>query len=207
MPREFAHDSERLFAKYLDDNGLTYDREVFVDPGNVDFRVTSESGAVLCDVKAAEEPPREPGRVDVYIQIREDIRKLRQKFGERRPLEPCVLVTMNFSRQMFTGFSVRRAMLGEVEAVFENRGGQWSQSPFRHAQKGNAQLTSTKNTGISGVLVIDCFAGDHHFFVNPYAEKPAPEPFFPSTKTVFIQKSDGEEEMLGDSDATFFPCR
>ena len=104
--------SEGLFKSYLDLLGLRHERHVCVHGDkNVDFHVDGET-PVLCDVKEIRPSPTDPDQIDAYSHLREDLRDLRKKFGPSKPVVPVLLVTMNFSGRLFTGFSVARAMLG-----------------------------------------------------------------------------------------------
>lgn len=58
--KPFDHESEEVFAGYLDRVGLSYDREVWVDPGNVDFlcaRGPTQCSAMLKQLKALPKCP------------------------------------------------------------------------------------------------------------------------------------------------------
>jgi hypothetical protein len=202
--QKFDHDSERVFCEYLEKHQIVYKREYHVGPGNVDFLVERNGSCALCDVKAVVQPPKMAGRVEAQLQIRGDLKKLRQKFKER-PTDPCVLVSLNYSPQIFTGLSVRTAMLGDVGVAFEVGQDQASVSEPFHLEKGNAFLRKDVNTGISGILVLDPAFGEHCFFANPYAANPLVEGFFPSVREFAIQKTDEGGDLIGDSDVMFYP--
>lgn len=150
--KPFSHESEQVFAQYLDKHGLKYEREVKVDPGDVDFVVSAHDVQVFCDVKAVVKQPEMHGRVEAQKQIREDFRSLRKKFA-KPPEHPCVLVTMNYSTQLFTGLTIRTAIFGNLQVEFQVREDRVAASPMHHA--GSAGLTPKQNTSISGVLAID----------------------------------------------------
>ena len=119
---------KKVLAEYLNSNEIRYTREV-VNPGNVDFLVCSNASEAFCDVKAVEQAPAMHSRIEAHLQIREDLKKLRRKFTERPGL-PCVLVSMNYSPQIFTGMTIRTAMLDDVGVTFEisDRGVDYSMS-------------------------------------------------------------------------------
>jgi len=193
----FAHESEEVFAQYLDKHHMKYEREVKVEPGDVDFKVYSGEAAALCDVKAVVQPPMEYGRVEAQKQIRRDFRSLRKKFGQAPEL-PCVLVTMNYSTQLFTGITIRTAMFGTLAVEFRITEDDVQTSPMRH--KGSAGLTAKQNTSISGILVIDYHGGDCYFH-NPYARIPLPKAFF----CVAAEFSLEREDEFALNDPQFFP--
>lgn len=115
-----AEISERMFASYLDGLGLIYKRHFRVrGDKNVDFLVEG-SPSILCDVKEVRPSAKAALEIDAYAHLREDLSDLRRKFGPDLPAIPIVLVTVNFSGRMFTGFSVARAMLGDVGADFSS---------------------------------------------------------------------------------------
>src|SRR5688500_18532350 len=89
-------DSEALFAEWLDQHQITYQRNFYVDPGDVDFLIQSTTPHIYCDVKEVRDSKQEPRwEIDAYTHMRSDIRKLRDKF-RKRPDLPLILVTMNF---------------------------------------------------------------------------------------------------------------
>jgi hypothetical protein len=89
--------------------------------------------------------------IDAYAHLRYDLSDLRKKFGPSRPQTPVLLVSINFSGHLFTGFSVARAMLGDVGAEFSADG----RGTFHHVRRGNASMTSVHHTLISGIFVFD----------------------------------------------------
>jgi hypothetical protein len=183
----FAHESEAEFAQYLEKHGLKYEREVKVDPGDVDFVVYSGGTTVFCDVKAVIKPPETPGNIEASKQIRKDIQKLRSKF-KNPPDHPCVLVAMNYSYpQIFTGFTIRTAMFGAVGILFQSLISE--SSAMLHLLKGGAAFTDRQCTSISGILVID-YAGEHCYFHNPYARTPLLKGFFPVAAEFALKKKD-----------------
>jgi hypothetical protein len=203
-PQPWDHDSERVFAEYLDHNGIGYKRTVVVNPGNVDFEVSSRGTAVYCDVKAVEQRPTEYGRVEAHFQIRDDLHNLRRKFSDP-PNKPCVLVTMNYSGQIFTSTTVRTAMLGDLAITFIVTGENVETTPIHHSPTGNAALRKGENTRISGILVIDVVRNDHCYLANPYARFPLPLGFFPGAYELAPKKADNDSELLEGNEITFLP--
>ncbi len=157
--------AESLFAKYLEDHNLSYGRDFLVIPGNVDFRIFFQQGAVLADTKEVRDSPREAnGKITAEIQIRDDIKKLRKKFGNGQ-VEPVLLVTVNASSSFFTGLTVARALFGEI-----GTSGQ-ALTEAHHLERGNAAFNSTNNTIVSGLLLLTDSpnAPVGFLFKNPWA--------------------------------------
>lgn len=177
---------------------MKYEREVKVHPGDVDFAVYCGDTQVLCDVKAVVQPPRQYGEVQAQIQIREDFRSLRKKFA-KAPELPCVLVTMNYSTQLFTGITIRTAMFGNLQVEFQITQDRVNTSPMHHA--GSAGLTQNQNTSISGILAID-YHGTHCYFHNPYARFPLPKKSFPVAAEFSFERDD----EFAVNDPLFIPC-
>jgi len=99
---------------------------------------------------------------------------------------------MNFSGRSMTGFSVARALLGDVGAGFNEIG----RDHFHHLPRGNAALTSKHNTTISGVFVYDCeLEGNHGIFLNPYAAYPLSARVFSSVRRNNLTKNASEEDI------------
>jgi len=184
-----AQEPEKLFEDYLTLHGLKYQRDLLVSgKGNVDFHIQSDSHTILCDVKEIRDSiQKDDCELNAYINIRNDINKLRKKFGQNRPDLPCVLVSMNFSSSFFTGLTVARAMLGDVGVYFDKESKQII-SPVRHLPSGNARMTENQNRTISGVLVFDRAGNYHCLFTNPFAEHPVPDGFFPNVQVVLLTK-------------------
>jgi hypothetical protein len=183
--------SEALFVEYLEREGLQYERDYYIGPGNVDFRVHMGPLVVFSDVKEVRDSAKGvAGNIDAETHIRSDLRKLRRKFGAHAPQIPCLLVTMNFSRKFFTGLTVARAMHGEIgltyDLVTRNR-----ISELHHLPRANASSTKKQNTGISGIFVFDWRHADHWIFGNPFARYPVPTASFPKTKYMMVERSVG----------------
>jgi len=199
-------ESEQFFEEYLQEHRLDYQRDFFVDPGNVDFCVTSNSCTVLCDVKEIRDPVKNVGgELYPYHHIRKDIKKLRKKFGKNRPNEPCVLVSMNFSERFFTGFTVVRAMLGDVGVAFDKTTKQII-SDVHRLPRGNAAMTKQQNRSMSGVLVFDCVDKSHRLFTNPFADRVIPHGFFPVVQVISLKRESLEDELTNLSGLMFHGC-
>ena len=198
-----AEVSEGLFKTYLDHLGLRYERHVPVHGDkNVDFRVEGET-PVLCDVKEIRPSPTDPDEIDAYSHLREDLRDLRKKFGPCKPVVPVLLVTINFSDRLFTGFSVARAMLGDVGAEISPDG----RGDIHHLLRGNAVMTRSHTTVISEIFVFDCVPeGNHALFANPYAAYPVPGQCFPLVRRIFVAKDATEERLKALANITFWHC-
>lgn len=207
-PVNSNHPSENVFAEYLTQSAITFERDYPVDPGNVDFLVSRQGASVLCDVKAVVkggEGPYQP--VGAKYRIREDIKKLCQKFRSA-PSMPLVLVTLNYSSEMFTAYSVQEAMLGDVEVGFVIGGeGEAANVTTPPIQREWASLRQAKNTRISGVLVIDPIRGNHCYIGNPYAANPLPAGFFPVAADFVASLESLNSLMVGDNDLWFLPTR
>jgi hypothetical protein len=195
--------SEKLFKSYLDHLGLRHGRHVFVHGDkNVDFYINGET-PVLCDVKKIRPSPTDPDQIDAYSHLRDDLRDLRKKFGPSKPMIPVLLVTMNFSGRLFTGFSVARAMLGDIGAEISPDG----RSGIHHLPRGNAVMTRSHTTLISGIFVFDCAPqGNHAIFPNPYAACPLPDGYFPLVKRVCVAKDATEADLKALANITFWQC-
>lgn len=198
-----AEVSERMFASYLNGLGLSYQRHFCVcGNSNVDFHVAG-SPPILCDVKEIRPSANASPEIDAYAHLRDDLNELRKKFGRDRPTRPVVLVTVNFSGRMFTGFSIARAMLGDVGAEFSPEG----RASIRHLPRGNAAMTRMHHKAIAGILVYDCEPqGNHALFQNPYANYPVPAHCFPRVRRVVVDKSATEEHLRALSELTFWHC-
>jgi hypothetical protein len=195
--------SEGLFASYLDTLRLKYQRHVPVrDARNVDFRIEGNP-PILCDVKEVRPGANESKGIDAYAHLRDDLSDLRRKFGPSRPQAPVLLVSVNFSGNLFTGFSVARAMLGDVGAEFSADG----RGNFHHLRRGNASMTASHHTLISGIFVFDCEPGGRHaLFPNPYAAHPIPTAWFPLVKRIAVAKDASEASLSELANITFWHC-
>jgi hypothetical protein len=189
-----AEISEGLFASYLGDLGIEYQRHYRVSGDrNVDFRIEASS-VVLCDVKEVRDSRTQNGsEIDAYSHIREDLRDLRKKFKNTKPTGPVVLVTMNFSSNFFTAFTVARAMLGDVGVELFNR----TRGGAKHLPGGNAALTKKGNTSISGVLVFDPESGNHKYLTNPFASNSLQKGYFLGVDEVELSRDAGEDQLVG----------
>jgi hypothetical protein len=196
-----AEISEGLFATYLDKYNMTYKRHHRVSgEKNVDFMIETPS-VVLCDVKEVRDSSSDSGsKIDAYSHIRDDIRNLRKKFKNVKPQEPVVLVTMNFSSNFFTAFTVAQAMLGDVGFALSNG----KRGEARHLLKGNAAVTRNGNTAISGVLVFDAENGNHKYLSNPFSLYQIPYGYFPDIKEIKLSRDSGEEQLVKLSKIMFW---
>ncbi len=193
--------SEGLFASYLESHNLNFEChfQVYGDK-NVDFKINT-AVVVLCDVKEVRDSRVDSkGEIDAYTHIREDLKDLRKKFGRNKPTNPVVLVTMNFSSSFFTGFTVARAMLGDVGAVYTGK----TLGDLYHLPRGNASMTRSTNTSISGILVYDCESNSHAYFPNEFASIQIPTGYFPGSVEIDLKRGSQGQELVGRSDFMFW---
>lgn len=182
------NNSEKLFAKYLEENNYSFEKEYIIDSRidnkNVDFKIlsTTNNRIIFADVKEVRNSPkRKNGNITANTQIKKDIKKLRQKFSNKKISQPVVLVTMNFSDSFFTGLTVVQAIYGNLEVTFDKN--TFTQlSEIHHSKKGNAEFTKTKNTLVSGILVFKSGDGLNYFFENYFAKNKIDIDFFHNTK-------------------------
>src|SRR5215813_12830858 len=177
--------SEKEFASYLDyldTQDFLYKRDYYVGPGNFDFRIESHCGPLYCDVKEIRDSDHvsleEYGRISSHLLLRDDIRRLRGKYKGKKLDGPVVLVTMNFSSNFFTGYTVASALLGDIGVILSSNAPQVT-TPLHHLPRGRASFTRKQNTSVAGVFVFDRPYGSHVFFRNPYAEPQMPHDIFP----------------------------
>jgi hypothetical protein len=160
--------SESLFEIYLNKHHFSYEKDFVVTPGDIDFKVDKDGYVVLCDVKEVRHLKDSIyGQISPQDQIRSDIRKIRKKFGRRRPSLPVILVTMNFGTYIFTGLSVQTALIGDIGvSIYPTTE---TMSELLHIPRGNAAFTKYHNTAISAVLAFDVKNQIHHcLFRNPF---------------------------------------
>jgi hypothetical protein len=185
-PQNIMEISENLFKDYLDKNDIVYERDYAVGKKNFDFFIQNGGEKVFCDVKAILKTIDEKTTSrDVAIRrIRDDIRKLRDKFGKIKALHPCVLISMNFAQQSITGFTYLRAMYGEVDISFDKKTFELTRE-LHHLARGNAKMTQSHNKSISGILgfTLDS-TKTNYMFHNQFANNPLPLNFFPDTVDV-----------------------
>jgi hypothetical protein len=200
--------SEKEFASYLDAQGLLYKRDYYVGPGNFDFRIESHCGPLYCDVKEVRasdrEPPEEAGPISSHLLLREDIRLLRRKYKGKNLDGPVVLVTMNFSSRFFTGFTVARALLGDIGVIL-GRAETGGTTPLHHLPRGKAAFTRAQNTSVAGVFVFDRVSGGHVFFRNPYADPQMPIDVFPGLRFISLSREAINDELVNLGDMMFWP--
>ena len=181
--------SEELFASYLIEHRLPFERSYPVGKGDVDFKIESAEYIAYCDVKEVRDSESDSGgRIDAGHHIKSDIRKLRRKFGKERPQNPLVLVTMNFSSRFFTALTVASALLGEIGVIFDKETGVLT-SEIHHLRKGNAVLTQGQNRSVAGVLIFDRGGKRHCLLQSPFADFPVPLGFFPNVQIVHLDRS------------------
>jgi hypothetical protein len=200
--------SEKEFASYLDTQGLIYKREYHVGPGNFDFRIESHCGPLYCDVKEIRDSDRESleeaGPISAHLLLRADIRKLRNKYKGKKLDGPVVLVTMNFSSNFFTGYTVASALLGDIGVILyrtEPRG----TTPLHHLPRGKAVFTRKQNTSVAGVFAFDRVSKGHVFFRNPYADPQMPDDVFPGLRFISLSREAMNDELVNLSDMMFWP--
>jgi len=188
--------SEKRFENYLIKFGLDYEKDYEVGKGNVDFLVEKDGLKICCDVKVILETIDRLTNRDVAIRrIRKDIQILRNKFGSITPEYPCVLVSMNFSPDVITGFDVVRAMYGEADITFDRETFKLVR-PLHHSPKGKAKMTKSHNTGITGILAFKEYGGNY-FFHNEFAKHRLPNNSFPDCDDKHAKRESLRED-LGD---------
>ena len=200
-------DSETLFSTWLDQHQIKYKRHFPVNPGNVDFLIESTTPQIYCDVKEVRDSPQKtPYEIDAYKHIRDDIKELRKKFKKDRPKLPVILVTMNFSSSTFTGWTVGRALFGEVGMEI-NVDDQQVVKASHHLPKGKAVLTTKQNRSITGVLVFAGLSKSHVLFLSPFAdaEHRIGKDCFPDTELVYFNPRAEGDELWASSNYTFWP--
>lgn len=170
--------SENIFENYLINNKLHYEKNYYVGKGDIDFRVNSKSLFTLCDVKEVRKSINDKyGELDAYGHIREDVRALRKKFDKNVIKEPVILVTMNISNKIFTGFNILRAIYGDIGINFDREMHNVTRNEH-FSKNGNACFTQIHNTIISGILILDV-RGNHCLFKNCYACNEISDDYFP----------------------------
>ena len=200
--------SEKEFARYLDTQGLLYKREYYVGPGNFDFRIESHYGPLYCDVKEICDSDRlsleEAGPISAHIQLRDDIRRLRGKYKGKKLDGPVALVTMNFSSNFFTGFTIASALLGDIGVILY-RTEPMGTTPLHHFPRGKAVFTRAQNTSVAGVFVFDRVSRGHVFFRNPYADPQMPSDVFPGLRFISLSREAINDELVNLGDIMFWP--
>src|SRR5215813_12067987 len=194
--------SEKEFASYLDyldTQDFLYKRDYYVGPGNFDFRIESHCGPLYCDVKEIRDSDHvsleEYGRISSHLLLRDDIRRLRGKYKGKKLDGPVVLVTMNFSSNFFTGFTVARALLGDIGVTLYRETPKVT-TPLRYLPQGNAVFTQKQNTSVAGVFVFDRVSGGHTFFENPYAVPQIPKDVFHGLRFIMLSRKAVDDELV-----------
>lgn len=201
-----VNNSENIFKNYLNEHQFKYEENCVVgnaaNPKNVDFAIRSSQIDIFIDVKEVKELQGESYEINADANIRRDIKKLREKFGENRPNIPVILVTMNYSSNFFTGLTVAIALLGDVGINVNSKTGKLTY-PLHHLPSGNAILTNQKHRTISGVLAYDRVRHQHCLFTNPYADYPIPEDYFPNVEVIDLKKDDDASKLISLSNIMF----
>ena len=168
-------EGDRVFASYLDSQGLPYDFEqpVAGTTKRPDFRIMLNGEPSLFEVKQFDPSPEDVrgglGHFDMYGPLREKINAAGKKFKGLKGTAPCSLVLYNSAKPfVFLGASqLYRAMLGEVRATFpidpKTGRGDASQLKWEFQQggkmrwykKGTNETLRAVNTTISSIIVID----------------------------------------------------
>ncbi len=202
------HEAEEIFERYLRENDFCYRCYVEVGIGNVDFCVIKNSYTVFCEVKAIECSLKPPWvGENIVKRLRDDLSEFRKKF-KNKPQHPCILVVMNFSDSCYSAYPIIAAMKGDAGVkIDKQRGGLVGH--FHHFPRGNASMTRSTNTSISGVLGFDVCGKDHYLFLNPYASKEVPEGYFPNIRDITFDKNrDIDVEIFEDlTSIVFWPRR
>lgn len=186
--------SEKRFEDYLVKFRLEYEKNFDVGKGNVDFIVKKDDLIICCDVKAILVTTDKLTSRDVAIRrIRKDIQNLRNKFGSIAPEYPCVLISMNYSPDVITGFTIVQAMYGEADISYNRETFQLIR-PLHHSPKGKAKMTTSHNTGITGILAFEGWSGNH-LFHNEFAKHPIPNSFFPDCEDVFVKRESLRDDL------------
>lgn len=158
--------------------------------------IQSHCGPIYCDVKEIRDADSEsPEEIRAYLPLRDDIRKLRKKYKGRSLDGPVVLVTMNFSSNFFTGFTVARALLGDIGVTLYRETPKVT-TPLRYLPQGNAVFTQKQNTSVAGVFVFDRVSGGHTFFENPYAVPQIPKDVFHGLRFIMLSRKAVDDELV-----------
>lgn len=193
--------SEKAFQDYLDLHHISYEKDYEVsDTGkNVDFFVHASNQHVYCDVKEVRRSTTsEPPKVYAKKNIQNDLKELRSKFKKNRPDHALLLISMNYSNQVFTGWTIAEAMLGQIEFVFDVDSGKVIKPV--HITGANASTTPKHNRSISGVYVYDRNLRINNIYANPYAEFPILQNTFPKTQVVEINTNLSPQDLKWLSD-------
>ena len=167
--------SENIFEEYLVDSNFEYEKIHEIETGSdFDFFVFTDDAKVYCDVKIITKATDElSSREPAKKRIRDDIVKLRRKFGELKPKYPCILVSMNFADQSISGFTVVDAMYGNRGITIEKTSSEktskqeWLlKEPIHYTYKGNAEMREGHNTAISGILGFNARDGNKRYLFH-----------------------------------------
>lgn len=191
-----ANLSEIAFEEYLNQHNISYDREFVVSENgaNVDFFVHAANQDIYCDVKEVKRSSTsKPPRVYAKKNIQNDLKKLRSKFKNRRPDHALLLVSMNYSNQVFTGWTIAEAMLGQIGFVVDADFSKIIKPA--HITRANASTTPKHNRSISGVYVYDKSMKINNIYANPYANIHVKENVFPRTQIIDIHPNMSPEDL------------
>jgi hypothetical protein len=96
---------------------------------------------------------------------------------------------------------VAQAMLGDIGVEIQGK----IRRELNYMPRGNAALTRSQNTSISGVFVFDCINGNHWFFRNPFSRKSVPHNYFPEVNQIDLSRNTSEKDLLQLSNIMFWP--
>jgi hypothetical protein len=148
-------DSERIFEKYLESQGVAYERLPELPEKQPDYRVQYGDLACVFEVKQFDEPPDRPnGKYPITEPIRRRISDARTQFGRYENC-CCSLVLWNNS--------IRRS--AETTSVLRAAFGGWvdfpdplsKQPPAYEFSGRDAALTSSKNTRVSAIVILTSY--------------------------------------------------
>ena len=170
--------SEKLFEEFLKMHDISYTKDYVLENGkNVDFLIRNSAIEIFSDVKAVlKATDNSLSRGVAKRRIRGDIQKLREKFTNSNPGIPCVLISMNFSEDFYSGFTINDALYGDSGFIYNKKIGTIT-SPLHHLPKGKAKFTSEHNTVVSGILAFNTSDSRNYFFHNLFAKNPLREIF------------------------------
>lgn len=154
-------DSEALFEKYLDNQGIAYERLPELpelEQKQPDYRVQHGDLACVFEVKQLDEPPdRRSGKYPITEPIQRRISEARAQF---RQYENCCCSLVLWSS------GIRRSV--ETTSVLRAAFGEWvdfpdlltEQPPAYEFSGRDSALSPTKNTRISAIVILDNYALD-----------------------------------------------
>lgn len=201
--KELSELSENIFENYLNKSHIEYKKKYEIDTGSdFDFFIMNNGVKVYCDVKIITKATDELlSREPAKKLIRDDIAKLRKKFGKLTPKHPCILISMNFAEQSISGYTVVDAMYGDSGITIAKYNSEKKSKPIRfikralhHVYRGNAKMREGHNTAISGILGFNASEENmSYLFHNEYAENQLVHKFFPETEDIFPKRESMED--------------